>query len=126
MRFIDSLCPPALLYLLFVTIQVALDASLGMVGVAAVKAAFGLAGTYILNTLCSVQLGIVSWVIVATPFLITAAAAAIALGLEIQRAMGTEGFESTPGIAGKADDITVTLAQKAQADDYPFSTNSPF
>ena len=126
MRFIDRLCPPALLYLLFVTIQVALDVSLGMLGVAAVKTAFGLAGTYILNTLCSVQLGVVAWVIVAAPFLITAAGAAIALGLEANRALATETFALSPQASTSTDDVSVTLSQHVTADDYPFSTNSPY
>lgn len=120
MRFIDSLCPPALLYLLFVTIQVAVDLSLGLVGVAAVKGAFGLAGTYILNTLCSVQLGVVSWAIVATPFLITAAAVAIGLGLSMQPIIiATE--ELTPDVNDTTDDIVVTMSQE-----YPFSSNAVF
>ena len=127
MRFIDSLCPPALLYLLFVTIQVALDVSLGMFTVAGVKVAFGLVATYILNTLCSVQLGVVAWFIIAAPFLITAAAAAIALGLQAQKmAPAKESFELSPRDADSTDDISVTLSQQATADDYPFSTNSPF
>ena len=126
MRFIDSLCPPALLYLLFVTIQVALDVSLGLIGVAAIKTGFGLAGTYILNALCSVQLGVVSWAIVATPFLITAAGAAIALGLEANRTMAKEQFALTPQSTASADEVVVTLSQQATADDYPFSTNSAF
>lgn len=151
MRFIDSLCPPALLYLLFVTIQVALDLSLGLVGIAAVKGGFGLAGTYILNTLCSVELGAVSWAIVVTPFLITAAGVAIALGLSIQPMLNaTEKFdEMSPQAEGETDDVVVTMSQEAPpaeevpveeeappmeeeggevqpADSYPFSTNSVF
>jgi hypothetical protein len=126
MRFIDSLCPPALLYLLFVTIQVALDLSLGLLGVAAIKAGVGIAVTYILNTLCSVQLGVVSWAIVATPFLITAAGAAIAIGLESNRQIATEKFALSPQTSTSADDVVVTLSQEASADDYPFSTNSAF
>ena len=124
MNFIDSLCPPALLYLLFVTIQVALDVSLGLLGVAAIKSAFGLVGVYILNTLCSVQLGVVSWVIVATPFLITAAGAAIALGLEANRTK--EPFALSPESSTHTDEMVVTLSQQATSDDYPFSTNSAF
>ena len=126
MRFIDSLCPPALLYLLFVTIQVALDVSLGLIGIAAIKTGFGIAGTYILNALCSVQLGVVSWAIVATPFLITAAGAAIALGLEANRTIATEKFELSPQTSTSSDGVSVTLSQEASADDYPFSTNSAF
>lgn len=122
MRFIESLCPPALLYLLFVAIQVALDVAMGMLGVAAVKTVFGLAGTYILNTLCSIQLGVVSWAIVATPFLITAAGAAIAIGIQ----MSKESFALSPQSATSADEVSVTLAQEATADDYPFSTSAAF
>jgi hypothetical protein len=97
-----------------------------MIGVAGVKVLFGLAGTYILNTLCSVQLGVVSWTIVAAPFLITAAGAAIALGLEAQKTMAKEQFTLSPQSATNADEIVVTLSQEASADDYPFSTSAAF
>ena len=80
MRFIDVLCPPALLYLLYVSIQVGLDVSLGLWVTAAIKLIGGLAGTIILDTLCGVELGIVSWAIVATPFIMTAVATTISLG----------------------------------------------
>ena len=86
MRFIDSLCPPALLYLLYIVIQVGLDLSLGMFLTAVIKLVAGLAGTFILNAFCSVDLGILSWVIIATPFIMTALAMSIALGLGIDRA----------------------------------------
>jgi hypothetical protein len=66
-------------------IQVGLDLSLGLWLTAVVKIVSGIAGTIILDTLCGVELGIVSWVIVATPFLMTAAATTIALGLGIDR-----------------------------------------
>jgi hypothetical protein len=85
MRFIDVLCPPALLYLLYITIQVGLDVSLGLWLTAVVKAISGIAGTIILDTLCGVELGVVSWAIVATPFLMTAAATTISLGLGVDR-----------------------------------------
>jgi hypothetical protein len=78
MRFIDVLCPPALLYLLFVTIQVALDVSLGLYLTAGVKMLLGGAGVVILDALCGVDLGVVSWFIVAAPFVITALASSIA------------------------------------------------
>ena len=97
MRFIDILCPPALLYLLYIVIQVGLDLSLGLWLTAVIKIVSGIAGTIILDTLCGVELGVVSWVIVATPFLMTAAATTIALGLGIDRVASkyvTENFTS--------------------------------
>lgn len=85
MRFIDALCPPALLYLLYVVIHTGLDLSLGMFATAAIKAIMGVAGVVILDALCSVDLGIVSWAIVATPFIMVALASSISLGLGIDR-----------------------------------------
>jgi len=85
MRFIDMLCPPALLYLLYIVVQVGLDLSLGLFLTAAVKVVMGVAGTVILDALCSVELGVVSWAIIATPFIITALATAISLGLGLDR-----------------------------------------
>ena len=127
MRFIDTLCPPALLYLLFVTIQVALDISLGHVITAGVKVAMGLVGVVILDALCGVDLGIVSWVIIATPFVITSIATAIALGLDLDRlAQGKvkETFALSPAGATDKDPVVVTLAEQEPVD-YPFSTNAP-
>lgn len=52
---------------------------------ALIKAGMGVAGAIILDALCSVDLGIVSWAIVATPFIMVALASSISLGLGIDR-----------------------------------------
>ena len=83
MRFIDSLCPPALLYVLFVAIQIALDVSLGMFVTAAIKFGMGVVVTVILDTLCGIQLGVVAWALVAAPFIVTSLATAISMGLDV-------------------------------------------
>jgi len=80
MRIIEDLCPPALLYLIFLVVQLGLDASLGMWVTLVVKAILGFATVIVLDTLCGIELGVVSWFLVATPFLITALATAIAIG----------------------------------------------
>ena len=82
MRFIDSLCPPALLFVLFIAVQIALDISLGLFLTAAMKFGFGVLGAFVLNMLCGVQLGVVSWALVATPFIVTSLATAISMGLD--------------------------------------------
>jgi hypothetical protein len=87
MRFIDALCPPALLYLLYVVIHTGLDLSLGRFATAGIKTIMGIAGVVILDALCSVDLGIVSWAIVATPFIMVALASSISLGLGMDRAV---------------------------------------
>jgi hypothetical protein len=79
MRFIEDLCPPALLYMIFLVIQLGLDASLGMWITMTIKAILGLATVVLLDTLCGIELGVVSWFLVAAPFLITSLATAIAM-----------------------------------------------
>ena len=87
MRFIDDLCPPALLYTIFLVIQLGLDASLGMWITMAIKAILGLATIVLLDTLCGIELGIVSWFLVAAPFLITSLATAIAMSTRFDESM---------------------------------------
>jgi hypothetical protein len=125
MRFIDALCPPALLYLLFVTIQIALDVAMGALLTAGVKTVFGIATVFALDALCGLDLGIVSWAIVATPFIVTSLATAIAMGLDADRivtAKVKETFALSPAQASSSD---VTEESQSAPDDYPFSTNSP-
>lgn len=87
MRFIEDLCPPALLYMIFLVIQLGLDASLGMWITMAIKAILGLATVVLLDTLCGIELGIVSWFLVAAPFLITSLATAIAISTRFDESM---------------------------------------
>lgn len=87
MRFIEDLCPPALLYMIFLVIQLGLDASLGMWITMAIKAILGLATVVLLDTLCGIELGVVSWFLVAAPFLITSLATAIAMSTRFDESM---------------------------------------
>lgn len=80
MRFIEDLCPPALLYLIFLVVQLGLDASLGMWVTLVIKAILGFAVVSVLDVFCGIELSAVSWFLVATPFIITAVATAIAMG----------------------------------------------
>ena len=112
MRVIEDLCPPALLYLIFLVVQLGLDASLGMWVTLVVKAIMGFATVIVLDTFCGIELGVVSWFLVATPFLITALATAIAMGTRF-------------------DDIILQRIQEkfvdseARDNDLPEDTNNP-
>lgn len=127
MRFIDMLCPPALLYLLYIVVQVGLDLSLGLFLTAAVKIAMGVAGTIILDALCSVELGVVSWAIIATPFIMTALATSISLGLGLDRMAAQyvqEKFSPLTADDKKNRDKYVT--QLKQQDALPLSSTSMY
>jgi hypothetical protein len=82
MRFIEDLCPPALLYLIFLVIQLGLDLSLGLWVTFTIKVLFGILVTLLLDTFCGIGLTPVSWFIVAVPFLITAIATAVSMGTQ--------------------------------------------
>jgi hypothetical protein len=92
MKFIENLCPPALLYALFLAIQLGFDVADFAFVTAGTKLLFGGATIYILDLLCRLNLGIVAWFIMAAPFIITALATSIAMGLEIDRLAFTHAF----------------------------------
>ena len=125
MRFVESLCPPALLYLLYIVVQIGLDVSLGLFLTAAVKVGMGIAGTIILNAFCSVDLGVVSWAVIATPFLMTALAMSISLGLGVDR-MATEYIKESfsPLTADNKKNRDKYVTQLKQEDAAPVSSNS--
>ena len=92
MKFIDNLCPPALLYALFLAIQLGLDVADFAFVTVAFKLLFGGATIFILDLLCRLNLGIVAWFIIAMPFIVTALGTSIAMGLEIDRLVFTHTF----------------------------------
>jgi hypothetical protein len=53
---------------------------MGMWVTLVVKVILGLSIVVILDTFCGIELGVVSWFLVATPFLVTALGTAIAIG----------------------------------------------
>jgi hypothetical protein len=52
---------------------------------AAGKVIFGGLGIYLLDVLCKLDLGLVSWFLVALPFIMTSLATSIAMGIDLDR-----------------------------------------
>jgi hypothetical protein len=67
---LDSICPPAVIYVLFSLTQIVIDASKGNYNVAFVKLWVALVVTILLNYLCEQGLGVISWFIVFIPFIL--------------------------------------------------------
>ena len=65
----SQLCPPALIYLVFSITQVVIDTIRGMYNTALMKIWVAIVFTILLNYLCTLGLGIVSWFIVFVPFI---------------------------------------------------------
>jgi hypothetical protein len=92
MRIVDDLCPPALLYAIFLVIQLGLDASLGMWVTFVIKLLVGVSVVFVLDIFCDVGLSPVSWFLVAAPFFITALGTAIAIGTDFDQYIITTVF----------------------------------
>lgn len=106
MQVIESLCPPALLFAIFLAIQLGLDAALGLFATAVVKAILGIAAVFVLDMFCGVELSVVSWFLVATPFIISVLATAIAIGTGFdQKVLNGLVYETFLVKSAKTDDL---------------------
>lgn len=65
-----SLCPPAIIYLIFSITQILIDTYKGLINTAVMKVIVTIMVTILLNILCEQGLGVVSWVIVFVPFIL--------------------------------------------------------
>jgi hypothetical protein len=117
MRFIEELCPPALLYLIFLVVQLGLDIGLGLWVTFAIKLVVGLFFVYLLNTFCGIGLTPVSWFIVAAPFVITALGTAMSMQMNLDQVILVQTVTSEKFTSGAGDDIKI--------DEPPVNTSDP-
>jgi len=66
-----ELCSPAIIYLIFSIVQIIFDTLNGLYNTAFMKGIVMILVTFLLNILCQRGLGIVSWIIVFIPFILT-------------------------------------------------------
>lgn len=117
MRFIEELCPPALLYLIFLVVQLGLDIGLGLWVTFAIKLVVGLFFVYLLNTFCGIGLTAVSWFVVAAPFVITALATAVSMQVNLDQVILLKGTTKETFVSGEGEDVSI--------DAPPANTSSP-
>lgn len=77
--FINNLCPPALIYLIFSLVQIVIDTLNGLYNTAFVKVWIAILFTSLLNILCERGLSVISWLIVFLPFMFMATLTTILL-----------------------------------------------
>jgi hypothetical protein len=65
---IQSLCMPALIYLVFMMMHIIFDMHNGLYNMVIIKIGMTTIGTLLLNILCKNNMSIVSWIIVFIPF----------------------------------------------------------
>lgn len=79
--FLENLCAPALIYIIFSVVQIAIDTSKGNFNEAFIKLWVALVFTILLNFLCEKGLGVVSWLLVFVPFILMSFVVAVLLFL---------------------------------------------
>ena len=67
--FIDTLCPPALIYVVFTITHIIIDMFKNLYNLAFIKFIVMIIFTLLLNILCNQGLTFVSWIIVFVPFM---------------------------------------------------------
>jgi hypothetical protein len=67
---LESICTPALIYLVFSIVQIVLDTGKGLYNTAFLKLFVTFIFTIFLNYLCDRGLGVISWIIVFIPFIL--------------------------------------------------------
>jgi hypothetical protein len=67
---LESICTPALIYLVFSIVQIIIDTGKGLYNTAFLKLIVTFLFTIFLNYLCERGLGVVSWIIVFIPFIL--------------------------------------------------------
>lgn len=112
MQVIESLCPPALLFAIFLALQLGLDTAMGLFATAVVKAILGVAAVVVLDMFCGVELSVVSWFLVASPFIISVLATAISIGTDFDAKM-------LNGLV-----YETFLVKSAKTDDLPADSNA--
>lgn len=66
----EKICSPALIYIIFSLTQIVIDTFNGMYNTALIKAWVAIIFTILLNYLCGIGLGVISWFIVFIPFIL--------------------------------------------------------
>jgi len=104
--------------MLYIAVHVSLDLVFCLYLTAAIKFGTGIPLVFLLDSFCTVDLGVVSWVIIATPFVITALASSIAMGLQLDKTItkyAIEKFSPLTADDKKNRDIYVTQLKGGEA-----------
>ena len=93
---LDSICPPALIYLAFSLTQIIIDTFKGLYNTAFFKFIVMVTITFLLNALCQGGMSIISWIIVFIPFIFMTVIVTILLYVfGLDAATGTLKFKCT-------------------------------
>ena len=107
---IEGLCMPALIYLVYATTRIIIDAYKGLYNLAFVQVWITILFVYLLNVMCRAGFGIISWIVVSIPFLLMSVIAAVLLfvfGLNPATGKAVYAPQATPPASGSENNAQV-------------------
>ena len=131
-----TLCPPALIYVVFSLAQIIIDIFKSLYNAAFIKFTIAILITLLLNGLCQQGLGIVSWMIVFVPFILMTFITAMLLyifGLDASIGASNTNvipndtiyFIKTPVTTSAASSTSTSTATPTQTQQPPNYSTSP-
>ena len=126
---IETLCMPALMYLVFMVFHIIFDMYYGLYNMVLIKIAICTIGTLLLNILCESGMSVISWLIVSIPFvMMTVIAVYILFMLRLNPATGkiitTEPPHSTPSIYANPVAVNTSYSGKLANSILSITSNS--
>lgn len=125
----DSICPPALIYLAFSLTQIVIDTFKGLYNTAFFKFIVMVTITFLLNALCQGGMTIISWVLVFIPFIFMTVIVAILLYVfGLDAATGTLKFKCDSPDSNQDSNLIYSSTNTNTTPTTPYAntnTNSP-
>ena len=123
----DSICPPALIYLAFSLTQIIIDTFKGLYNTAFFKFIVMITITFLLNALCQGGMTIISWILVFIPFMFMTVIVAILLYVfGLDAATGTLNFQcSNPNTNPNSNSNLIYSTSNTNTTNTNTSTTAP-
>ena len=122
----DSICPPALIYLAFSLTQIVIDTFKGLYNTAFFKFIVMVTITFLLNALCQGGMSVISWIIVFIPFMFMTVIVAILLYVfGLDAATGTLNFKCDNSNTNPNSNLIYSSNTSTSNTSTSTSTNAP-
>ena len=121
----DSICPPALIYLAFSLTQIIIDTFKGLYNTAFFKFIVMITITFLLNALCQGGMTIISWILVFIPFIFMTVIVTILLYVfGLDAATGTLKFKCDTPNSNSNSNLIYTSSTTTNTNTNTTSTNT--
>lgn len=119
---LNTLCPPAMIFVIFCTVQIIFDVLRQVYNTAFFKTVVLVMGTFMLNMLCQQGLSLISWIFIFIPFIFLTTIVAILLyTFGLDPATGTLNLTCDDEKSGSSTDAESNDDSDSNSDNYIIS-----